>query len=250
MIASFPMYLRAENNVAHAAYWELIREALEARGIPAPDTLDNDARVPETWGRDDLVLGQICGYPFRMGFADKTTLIGVGDYGLAGSGPGEYYSVFIVRADDPRTTVQEFANARFAYNAADSQSGWVAPTLYATARGFTFTTTIQTGAHRHSAMAVAENRADLAALDAITWRDIQRWDGFSRRLHTIAHTKPTPGLSFITAGVVDSVPYRHAMQEALAALPQTHRLTLGLKGIVPVTKDLYMQFPIVPPPMV
>lgn len=248
MIASFPMYLRAENRAAHTAYWALIRDALAARGIPAPDTLDHDAPIAETWGRVDLVLGQICGYPFRIGFSDKTTLIGAGDYGLPGAEPGDYYSVFVTRADDSRTTPLDFAHARVAYNAPDSQSGWAAPMLYATARGFAFTQTIRTGSHRQSAMAVAENRADLAALDAVTWMGIQQWDEFARRLRVITHTAPTAGLSFITAGAVDPAPYLSAMQEALIALSQIHKSTLGLKAIVPVTKARYMKFPIVPPP--
>jgi len=76
VIASFPMYLRPENRAAHDAYWSVLRPALADRGIAAPASLDHSAPVHATWRRPDLVLGQICNYPYRTALADRVTLIG------------------------------------------------------------------------------------------------------------------------------------------------------------------------------
>ncbi len=248
MIASFPMYLRAENRAAHDAYWALLRNALGDHGIAAPATLDHDAPIHATWARPDLVLGQICNYPYRTAFADQVTLIGAGDYGLPGAGPGEYYSVIIARADDARGSLSAFDGASFAFNAPDSQSGWAAPKLMAEAEGIPFAKLLETGAHRSSAMAVAEGRADLAALDAVTWDGIARWDGFANQLKVIARTPPSPGLSFITAGQVDPTPYLAAMTDALSALAAEDQAIIGLRTVIPIPKSHYMALPIPKPP--
>ena len=98
----------------------------------------------------------------------------------------------MARTDDPRATPADFAEAPFAYNEPLSQSGWAAPQNHAAAHGFTFTNTIQTGGHVLSARAVAEGKADIAALDALTWALIQRHDPFATTLREIARTEPTP----------------------------------------------------------
>jgi ABC-type phosphate/phosphonate transport system substrate-binding protein len=244
MIASFPMYLRPENRAAHDAFWALTRDALRDHGIAAPDHLDHAAPIMETWGRRDLVLGQICNYPYRVGFSDTTTLIGAGDYGLPETAPGEYHSVFIARASDPRATVAAFDGARFAYNAPDSQSGWAAPALHARAMGMALRNLLQTGAHRDSARAVADGTADLAALDAVTWRMIAQWDGFADALKVIDRTPNSPGLSYITAGQTDPAPYRAALSQALTALPAPVKTVLGLRTIVAIPRDRYIALPI------
>ncbi len=244
MIASFPMYLRPENQAAHEAYWALIRTALADHGIAAPDRLTHDAPIHATWGRADLVVGQICNYPYRTRFADRVTLIGAGDYGLPDAGPGEYYSVLVARVDDPRSDVAAFQGAHFAYNSADSQSGWAAPRLMADATGTAFGSLIETGGHRASARAVADGRADLASIDAVTWSSIARWDAWAENLRVIARTDATPGLSFITAGDVDPAPYLAAMTDALDALPKPDTSVLGLKSIVAIPKARYLALPI------
>lgn len=244
MIASFPMYLRAENRAAHDAFWALIRDALCDHGIAAPDALDHDAPITDTWGRADLVLGQICNYPYRTAFADRTTLIGAGDYGLPDTAPGDYHSVFVVRASDPRDTLAAFTDARFAYNAPDSQSGWAAPVLHARARGLALRDLLHTGAHRDSARAVADGTADLAAIDAVTWRMIARWDRFAAALKVIDRTPGSPGLSYITAGDTDPAPYRAALSQALTALAPEPKAVLGLRAIVAIPKERYTALPI------
>lgn len=249
MIAALPMYLRAETRAAHDALWALIRDSLRDHGQTAPDALDHTTAHQATWGRADLILGQICNLPYRTGIAANVHRIGTCDYGLRDALPGQYYSHFVVRADDPRDTPAAFATARLAINEADSHSGWGAPWLYARDSGFTFQTTIETGAHSASAQAIATGQADIAAIDAISWQLIQRYDSTTRHLRIIGRTATSPGQTLITAVRNDPTLLRAAIVQAIAALSQGHAETLMLRAIVSLPDTAYtsLAFPDAPP---
>lgn len=233
MIASLPMYARAENRQAHDALWDLIRDGLRQRGLPAPDTLDHETDHMEGWGREDLVLGQICNLPYRAQFRDHLRIIGCADYAIDGTDPGYYRSEFIVRIDDPAQTPEDCAEARFAYNEGLSNSGYGAPQLWAAERGFAFRPSRQTGSHRASMLAVANGTADFATIDAHTFWMFQSEDPETAAgLRVIGRTAQTPGMSFCTRqrGEIDG--YFDAISSAIMSLPSVHNDTLRLRGIV------------------
>ena len=239
MIAALPMYARAENRAAHEAFWAMVRDDLRAAGHAAPDALDHDIDHVASWQHPALTLGMICNLPYRAQFRGRVTLVGAADYGLDGVASGYYHSVFLVRAEDPVQSPDKARNHRFAYNDALSQSGWGAPQLWAQARGFAFTPHLETGAHLASARAVLSGKADLAALDAVTWRDLQRWEPDMTGLRVIGHSDPSPALTFITARDNDPAPLRTAICAAIDAMPQPHREVLGLRGIVQLHESAY-----------
>jgi ABC-type phosphate/phosphonate transport system substrate-binding protein len=105
-----------------------------------------------------------------------------------------------------------------------------------------------TGGHAFSARAVLEGRADLAALDAQTWRLLRRYEPDLAALHEIARTAPTPALPLITAGTRDPEPILSALEEALAALPAPHREKLAIRGFARIPLADYMALPIPPNP--
>ncbi|MBF9044620.1 PhnD/SsuA/transferrin family substrate-binding protein [Rhodobacterales bacterium HKCCE4037] len=249
MIASLPMYLRAETRRALDDFWKATASALRNHGIAAPDALDHDAPVFETWGRSDLVLGQICNLPYRTHFHDHVTLIAAADFGLPGAGPGHYYSHIIARADDARETLADFDGAQFALNGTDSQSGWGAAWMLFQDHDLSPGSYLGTGAHVNSARAVAEGRADFASIDAQTWALIEQFDPVARRLRIIARTPESPGISFITAGDVDPTPYRAALAEAFAACPRIADRPLGMRAAVPLPAAAYTGLPIPPRPI-
>ncbi|WP_373353577.1 phosphate/phosphite/phosphonate ABC transporter substrate-binding protein [Pseudoroseicyclus sp. CXY001] len=248
MIAALPMYQRAENAAAHGVLWGLIRDGLRARGVSAPDALDTETDHKEGWARPDLVLSQICNLPYRALFKGRVTLIGASDYGLDGCGPGEYFSWFIVRRDDPAERPEDAAAYPLAHNDPISQSGWGAAQLWARARGFTFPAGEETGAHSVSLRRVAEGRARLAAIDAVTWRSLERWAPEEvAAVKIIGRTEASPGQSFITRAGEDPAPYAAAIADAIAALPAPEAALLGLKGIVPLPPEAY-DLPLPPKP--
>ena len=247
MFAALPMYDRPENAAAHDALWGLIRDRLRAAGLLAPDALDRATHHMEGWARPDLVLGQICNLPFRAAFRDRVTAIAASDYGLPDTPPGHYHSLFIVRADDPAQAPQDCTSYRFAYNEALSQSGWGAPSDWARANGLRLQPTLRTGAHVLSLRAVATGQADLAAIDAVTFRNLSRWDPLAAAVRVIGRSHATPGMTFITAPGADPAPLRAAIADAIAALDPAARDTLGLRGIVALPPQAY-DIPLPSPP--
>ena len=217
MIASLMMYARPETDAALTRYWALIRQALAGYGIAAPATLSNDADEFAVWNAPDLVLSQTCGMPYRLWLQDRVTLVGTPDFGLSDCPPGHYRSAFVVRADDPRQTLVDFADARFVFNQTFSQSGYAAPHAAARARGFWFHTRAQSHGHVASARAVAMGQSDIAALDAVTWRLMQRHDAFANDLRVLEWTPPTPGLPYICARGIDGAQVFECVTAAISA---------------------------------
>ena len=75
---------------------------LRAAGIVAPEHLSRQSDLFAQWRSRDLLLGQVCGLPFRTEFHRTVTLIGALDYGLADTPPGHYHSLFVARSGDRR----------------------------------------------------------------------------------------------------------------------------------------------------
>ncbi|OYX42032.1 MAG: hypothetical protein B7Z02_13345 [Rhodobacterales bacterium 32-67-9] len=248
MIASLAMYdwpeVRAEND----RLWSLIRAALADEGVAAPEALTRDGSLWEAWESPDLLLGQTCGMPYRTRLHGQVELVGTPDYALPDAAPGHYYSELITRADEPGEAT-DFIDRTLAFNGQDSQSGWAAPQNQMARLGLRFTHTRHTGAHRDSARAVAEGRADIAAIDAVTWRLIAaHLPGLAAKLRVIGHTDPTPGLPLITAKGRDTTPFARAVAAAIAALSPSDRAALGLAGLAMIPASAYLAVPTPPPP--
>ncbi len=243
MIASLPMYDRPETAGANDRLWAGIARALSARGIDAPAALDRTADLWETWTAPDLVLSQTCGLPYRTRLHGQVSLVATPVCDLPGVPPGHYHSVLVARRTDPRRDLADFDGATLAYNDALSQSGWAAPAAAAAAIGIAYGAGVATGAHRASARAVAEGRADIAAIDGLTWRMIRRWDDSAADLKEIGTTAPTPALPWITAASHDPAPLAEALAQALADLAPADRDALGLLGAIRIGADRYLAVP-------
>lgn len=240
MIASLMMYARPELTGAHERYWALVRMALAEVGIESPKGLSNETEEFSVWKDPALVLSQTCGMPYRLWLHDKVTLIGTPDYGLEGCPPGYYRSPIVVRQDDPRADLADFVLARFAYNVSFSQSGFASIYSTVTPLGFWFQDRIESGGHQASARMVAEGAADVAALDAVTWDLIQRFDDFASDLRVLCWTTPTPGLPYIAAAGVDQPAIFGAVRRAIERLEEQDRAALGLRGLVAIPKADYL----------
>ncbi|MCF2872078.1 phosphate/phosphite/phosphonate ABC transporter substrate-binding protein [Octadecabacter sp. G9-8] len=243
MIASLMMYQRPQLAGAHDRFWALIRTELAATGIDAPDHLSQDADEFSVWKSPDLVLSQTCGMPYRLWLHDQVGLVGTPDYGLKDCPPGFYRSALVVRATDARTELTAFKDATFAFNEAFSQSGFAAPYHHTGAIGSWFQNRVRTGAHLLSAKAVAEGRADIAALDAVTWRNIERYGDIAQDLRVLDWTVPTPGLPLITAARQDAGLIYGAVRRAIDALSVQDAADLGMRGIVAIPKQAYLAVP-------
>jgi len=239
LIAALPMYDRAEVAQANDAFWAAIQNTLGY----GPKSLTRDMDVWDIWQSSDLALAQTCGYPYRARLHGHVALIGTPDYGLPSCAAGYYFSVFVTRRDDPRSNLREFASARFAYNEPLSQSGWAAPMVHMATQNLLFGAHIQSGAHVNSARMVAQGDADIAAIDAVTWAMIEKFDAFAKDLHIIARTDPTPALPYIAALGADKPNLFTAISDAIQTLPKVTRSALHLKGLVNISAAEYLAIP-------
>jgi ABC-type phosphate/phosphonate transport system substrate-binding protein len=161
--------------------------------------------------------------------AGRVELVGAVDHALEGCPPGWYRSAVVVRADDPRETLAAFRGGRLAVNGTDSQSGWGAILHHAAPlaeAGRFFGAVLVSGAHAASVPMVAAGQADLAAIDAVSWRYARRFLPEAGRLRVLMLTDPTPGLPYIAAKGTDTRPHAAALAAAGAVE------ALGLAGFV------------------
>jgi len=243
LIASLMMYKRPQLDGAHDRYWTLIRHHLAEFSIESPAALSQDAEEFHVWKHPGLVLSQTCGMPYRLWLHSKVALVGTPDYGLEDCPPGYYRSAIIVRKDDPRTDMVAFRDAVFAYNQTFSQSGYAAPHAHVAPLGFWFENRLHTEQHLLSAKAVAKGSADIAALDAVSWRLMQAHEPFAESLQVLEWTDPTPGLPLITAKGADTQRIFLAVEQAIMGLMPEDRQALGLRGIVGIPKAAYLAVP-------
>ncbi len=251
MIAALPMYDRPETRAANGRLWAAIRNALPyppAEAPPLPEALSHPDDLMAHWLAPDLAFSQTCGMPYRTRLHPHVALIGTPDYGLPGCPPGYYNSVLVIRAEDDRDDPALWSEMRLACNDPGSQSGWAAAQTHLAGRGTAFQRVLLTGAHRNSAEAVAEGHADIASIDAQTWRMISRWDGVAVQLREAARTGPTPGLPYICAGGRDPDPLRGAVRSAIAALSPEDRAILDLQALTLHPAELYRAVPTPPFP--
>jgi ABC-type phosphate/phosphonate transport system substrate-binding protein len=241
MIANLMMYQRPQLVQAHERYWTLIRKHLSVAGMDSPETLSQDAEEFYVWKHPDLVLSQTCGMPYRTWLHEKVQLVGTPDYGLADCPAGYYRSALIVRADDVRTELAAFKDAVFAYNQTFSQSGYAAPFWHLKPEGFWFKNRLHVEQHLEAARAVATGRADIASIDAVTWRNIEKYEPFAADLRVLEWTKPTPGLPLITALGNDTELIFEAVKAAIAELDEQSRFQLGIEGVVKIPKEEYLK---------
>ncbi len=243
MIAGLPMYDRPETRGATDRLWSAIAVRLRATGIAAPEALTRGADPWSLWRDPDLLLAQTCGLPYRARLHREVTLVATPDYGVAGCPPGHYRSVVVVRSGEGVPPAP-----RLACNDPLSQSGWAAALDWAAARGVTFRAVLETGAHAASARTVAEGRADIAAIDAVTWRLLTRVEPAAATLQVIDRTAPRPGLPLIAGPGRDPASLAAAVEGAIAALATEDRAALGLVGLARLPAAAYLALPIPPDP--
>ena len=240
------MYDRAETAEAHDALWAGVRDGLRARDCPAPPELTRTRDLWAVWEDPNLVLGQTCNLPFRQRLHDRVSLIGSPDLNLPETPPGHYRSLFVVRRGNG-SDLLGYAERRFAFNQSHSHSGWAAAQLVARKLGFQFRDTLETGAHALSAQAVAEERADIAAIDAHTWRALTAFDGDTvQKLEVIGHTDASPAPPYISAPGQNAALIGDALERALTDLAAPHRAMLGIAGLVRLSRQDYLSVPALP----
>lgn len=220
-VAALPMYDLPAVRWANDRLWDFLRDRLRARGVAAPDALDRTTPLDEIWTRPDLLLAQTCGYPFASRLRGVVRVLGTPCYAAAGCEGPRYASWLVVRREEAASSLAELRGRVIAINSRDSQSGHHAlrRALVAADQSGAFAAgLVVTGSHRASLDAVATARADLCAIDCVTWALLRRYEPeVTAALRTIGLTPSAPGLPLVTAGS-NPAAVVEALSAALAAL--------------------------------
>jgi ABC-type phosphate/phosphonate transport system substrate-binding protein len=242
------MYDWPEVASAHDALWAAIADRLADAGIAAPRRLDRSTATESVWRSPGLVLSQTCGYPFVTRLRGAVDLLAVPIYAAEGCEGVCYSSVIVVRRDDPGESIAAFGGRRFAFNSRDSLSGYVALVGHARERGLAEHAVhwVETGSHRAALVAVAEGRADLAAIDAVCWELALRHEAAAcRKLRVLDRTRLRSALPFITAAGRPIAEFQAVRDAFLAALASPEmsaaRDALCLSGAEAMAEDEYLR---------
>ena len=232
------MYDWPEVHDAVDALWAVIGGRLRDAGIDAPEGVWRPDRSEDLWTHPDLLIVETCGYQIVNELRGRVEVLGVLDRGVEGCEPGDYRSVLICRDDDPAVGLEDFRGRTVAVNDHRSQSGYgalvyeVAPL---TVDGRFFDREVITGSHRGSMRAVDEGRADVAAIDEMSWRLGLDHEPVVDRLRIVAWTEPAPGVPLVTswtnAGLRDRL--NDAISAAVTDLDVKVREPLHLYGYRP-----------------
>lgn len=203
-----------------------IRDTAGRAIAPDPATLPPDELDLATlWRHPGLLLSQTCWGPLEITrLTDHVRVVGQADYSDVEGGNGEFYSSAIVMRRSGRSSERPPSRSasqidpphkgegklphdllrgqRLALNGRDSMSGYLALQRDLEAMGESlaiFAATVETGSHRGSAMAVAEGRADVAALDCRSWSLFRRFSPEAEKLAPVGWTRLRKGLPYVCA---------------------------------------------------
>jgi ABC-type phosphate/phosphonate transport system substrate-binding protein len=247
-IASLGMYDHPGQRDANDRLWREIARILRARGVAeVPAALDHGRAVQAIWRDPALLLGQACGYPLVAEPDLALRVVAAPIYAVPDCDAGEHRSYFVTRRDDAETALAGYRGRRAAINDRGSNTGLnlfrVAVAGLAGGQSF-FSEVRETGAHRKSIAAIVRGEADIAAIDAVTYAAIHRFEPevtASLRILGKSVTSPTP--PFVTARGT-SVETVSALRMALASVVADPALaevrdTLFLRDIVPAGKERF-----------
>lgn len=200
MRAMISMYDMPERRPAIGAWWQdLVRHWQSAglRDIP-PSTHFTDGDLYDLWLAPDLFIAQTCGFPLTHRLKDHVTLVATPVYAVDGCASGRYRSVIVARRESDVRSLDEVAGKVAAINGYDSQSGWNALRHSLIGKGAPVRI-LETGGHRKSVAAVREARADIAAIDCVTYAGLEALAPQEiAPLQIIARSASAPALPYVT----------------------------------------------------
>jgi ABC-type phosphate/phosphonate transport system substrate-binding protein len=213
-LASLPMYDQTELVAATDAWWAGLARAMRREGVAGvPDRLARGRPYHEAWREPGLLLSQSCGYHVVGKYRRALRPVATPCYAAQGCAGPSYTSWVVVRETSPYQELAELRGTVAAINGRDSHSGMNAlrAMVAALSRGGRFfARVLVSGGHRASARAVAERRADVAAIDCVSYALYLRCAPDSLAgLRILGRTASVPGLPYVTrAGAGDELVQR------------------------------------------
>ncbi len=221
--------------------WCAVADRLVSRGLrDVPDRLARSLTPAQAWSSPGLLLGQICTRPLEREHPQLRVL--AHPVYAVPDRAGFHHSLIVVPAGSGLSDLADLRGATAAINDPGSNTG--VALLYDTIARVTtdplfLGSVVETGSHRSSVIAVGEGRADVAAIDIVTWSAIARHEPhLTARLRTIARSRSAPTPPFVTAREtpVETVRVVRAVLAEAFADPTlaVMRRELDLTGLVPL----------------
>jgi ABC-type phosphate/phosphonate transport system substrate-binding protein len=221
MIAALPMYQFPELAESTTRWWAAIRTHLRHAGVSdVPEILADAHDRYAHWTHPDLLLSQTCGYPLLFSLGHQVSLVATPVYTVPGCDGMNYSSVILVREGSSAAKVEDLRGTRVAFNGTDSQSGYnclramVAPLAI---DGRFFGQALESGRHLTSATMVSDGRADVCAIDCVTWALAVATNNAPPGLRIALMSPSAPSLPYVTAAG-RSAQEKHAIADALRAV--------------------------------
>jgi ABC-type phosphate/phosphonate transport system substrate-binding protein len=124
----------------------------------------------------------------------------------------------------------------------NSQSGLAAAYTDAKKNDFWFKRRIISGSHKKSCEMVANGKADIACIDSITWRFIEKYTSLKNQIRIISKTDPTPGLPYISSIEANQSVIFNSIKIAIEKLNKNEKNILGIERIVWIAKSEYLKY--------
>jgi ABC-type phosphate/phosphonate transport system substrate-binding protein len=240
LLASLPMYNLPETEDATRILWHGLAEHLRSAGIQdVPDTLTHHLIVPEHWLSPNLLFSQTCGYPLTHTLKGRVRLVATPCYDAPGCEGAEYCSILVVPTSASTRSFADLRGKRTAFTSLHSHSGFNALRALAAPlaeAGHFFAEAIQTGSHAASLELVAAGKADVAAIDCVTFALLSCYRPSAvANVRELCRSASAPALPYVASGVTGDrrvAQLRQGLQAAMddPALAEA-RTGLLLKGV-------------------
>ncbi len=249
-VASFPMYDFPEVHWALDALWGAISRNLKARGVAGvPDALLHTRPLKELWTDPNLFISQCCGLDVVKNYTRHLVPLATPLSTADGANGPRYRSKIIVHEDSIACCMEDLRGKICVVNGPESHSGMnalralIAP--IAQGRPF-FAHVEETGAHADSVALVAAGKADVAAIDCVTYAILERYRPAAiAGTRVLTHTEYGPGIPYVarTNADPDTVEnMRAAIVEAFGEPRLADALeALFLVGVTVLPKDDYYE---------
>ena len=190
-------------------------------------------------------LGQTCGYPYTTHLQHTHQLVCAPEFDAQGCSGINYSSWLIVHSSDRRTSLEQFKNSIAVVNNFDSNSGMNifrhAVSQVSESCKF-FHRVLTSGSHISSIQLVQERKADIAAIDAVTWK-LAKDAGIikSNQVRILGQCEATPGLPFVTSAgnPLDPKMLCDAMNTCLRTFSSGKSPVLGIRKFTIVHHNQY-----------
>ena len=194
MIANLPWYDFEETYELNDQFWLFFRNLFsEIDSFPLPDKLNRKDPLLDCLLSENLFLSQTCGYDIACNF--PVTLVATPIYKTQGAARGLYSSFFIKRkATNYQNLKDALSFGRFVANDDRSFSGFHCVQEISPVRP------IWSGCHLKSIAMINNGQADWAAIDAITWALLEKYNpAVCRDLEIFHQGRQVPAPPLVTS---------------------------------------------------